>query len=472
MTDPSDQPARNAIVERLDENMVVEAGAGTGKTRSLVDRVVALITTGRASIGGVAAITFTDAAAAELRSRIGETLEIVSSDSGREPAERERCKHAVDDLDQASIQTLHSFAGSLLRERPLEAGLPPGFNVRDEIEAEVAFEKKWSEWLDATLDDPEAQELLRPALEEGMTLRHVREIAVSFHKNYDLLDDASFAPPLEQSGEGEREAVLLPVLELLRRFALDYADERKSDGEVEFQDLLVLARDLLRDSIAARDHFRQRYTHILIDEVQDTDPLQAELAMFLAEDVSGSAESSDRPNDWRNVRPARGKLFIVGDAKQSIYRFRRADIRQVKLLQNLVGGSNALLTRNFRSLPPVIDWVNHVFAQWMTESDGQARYSPLTAGPSESKSPPVRYMGGTIGGNIGDVRRQEADAIARAIKAAIKEGWEVRSERDSTETRPARYQDVCVLMPSRLGWMRLNSRLRLPEYPTASIARA
>ena len=65
--------------------------------------------------------------------------------------------------------------------------------------------------------------------------------------------------------------------------------------------------------------------------------------------------------------------------------------------------------------------------------------------------PPVRYMGGTIGGNIGDVRRQEADAIASSISTSIEDGWEVRSERDSTETRPARYQDVCVLMPSRLG---------------------
>ena len=210
MTTPSDQPARNAIVERLDENMVVEAGAGTGKTRSLVERVVALITTGRASMGGIAAITFTEAAAAELRSRIGETLERVSADLSRQHAERERCERAVDDLDQAAIQTLHSFAGSLLRERPLEAGLPPGFNVRDEIEAEVAFEKKWSEWLDATLDDPGAQETLRPALEEGMTLRHIREIAVSFHRNYDLLANASFDMPSDQATEGERDAVLFP----------------------------------------------------------------------------------------------------------------------------------------------------------------------------------------------------------------------------------------------------------------------
>ena len=451
MTTPSDQPARNAIVERLDENMVVEAGAGTGKTRSLVERVVALITTGRASMGGIAAITFTEAAAAELRSRIGETLERVSADPSRQHAEREHCERAVDDLDQASIQTLHSFAGSLLRERPLEAGLPPGFNVRDEIEAEVAFEKKWSEWLDATLDDPGAQETLRPALEEGMTLRHIREIAVSFHRNYDLLANASFDMPSDQATEGERDAVLVPVLELLRRFALDYAHERKAAGEVEFQDLLVLARDLVRDSLPARDHFRERYSHILIDEVQDTDPLQAELAMYLAEDVSGSAESSDRPNDWRDVRPAVGKLFIVGDPKQSIYRFRRADIQQVDQMRMAVGGSNVKLTQNFRSLPPVINWVNHVFTQWMKEGKSQAEYSPLDAVSVHGEPPPVRYMGGAIGGNIGDVRRQEADAVARTIRTAVEEGWQVRSEDLGPETRPAKYQDVCVLMPSRLG---------------------
>lgn len=451
MTTPSDQPARDAIVERLDENMVVEAGAGTGKTTSLVDRVVALITTGRASMGGIAAITFTEAAAAELRSRIGETLERVSSDPGREQAERERCNRAVGDLDQSAIQTLHSFAGSLLRERPLEAGLPPGFNVRDAIEAEVAFERKWSEWLDATLDDPEAQEALRPALEGGMTLRHIREIAVSFNTNYDLLADASFDSSLEQSGENEREAALLPVLELLRRFALDYADVRKAAGEVEFQDLLVLARDLLRDSIPARDHFRNRYSHILIDEVQDTDPLQAELAMFLAEDVPDGADPSDRPTNWRDVSPADGKLFIVGDPKQSIYRFRRADIEQVKQLQERVGGPSVHLTQNFRSLHPVIEWVNHVFAQWMLESEGQARYSPLSAGPSKDESPPVRCLGGEIGGNIGVVRRKEADAIAQTIRTAIEEGCRVRSEDTDSETRPAKYQDICVLMPSRTG---------------------
>ena len=465
MTTPSDQPARSAIVERLDENIVVEAGAGTGKTRSLVDRVVALITTGWADMGGIAAITFTEAAAAELRSRIGETLERAAHDRRRAQAERERCKRGVDGLDQAAIQTLHSFAGGLLRDRPLEAGLPPGFGIRAEIEAEVAFEKKWSEWLDATLDDPEAQEALRPALEEDMSLRHIREIAVRFHKNYDLLADASFDMSSEQGPEGERKAELIPVLELLRRFALGYAQERKSDGEVEFQDLLVLARDLLRYSLSARDHFRGRYSHILIDEVQDTDPLQAELAMFLAEDAPDGVDSSDRPDDWRDVRPAAGKLFIVGDPKQSIYRFRQADIQQVGQMQRAVGGSNVTLTQNFRSLPPVINWVNHVFAQWMEGGECQAKYSPLNAEQGHGESPPVRYIGGEIEGTIGDVRRQEAEAIARAIRTAIEEGLQVRSEHAAPEPRPAKYRDFCVLMPSRLGFNELEFAFESADVP-------
>ena len=224
----------------------------------------------------------------------------------------------------------------------------------------------------------------------------------------------------------------------------------------------MLARDMLRDSLDARDHFRNRYSHILIDEVQDTDPLQAELAMFLAEDVPDSADPSDRPDDWHRVRPARGKIFIVGDPKQSIYRFRRADIEQVKRLQQAVGGANVHLTQNFRSLSPVIEWVNHVFAQWMEESDGQPEYIPLDAEPGDGASPPVRYIGGEIGGVIGDVRRREANAIAHAIAAAVRDGWRVR---DGDEVRPAAYRDVCILMPARTGLQTLELALEDADVP-------
>ena len=129
MITPADQAARDAVVERLDENMVVEAGAGTGKTSCLVGRIVALIRSGRARMGGVAAITFTEAAAGELRTRIGESLERAAADGGLGQEERANCERAMVELDQAAIQTLHSFAGSLLRERPLEAG--PAAWLRD-----------------------------------------------------------------------------------------------------------------------------------------------------------------------------------------------------------------------------------------------------------------------------------------------------------------------------------------------------
>ncbi len=451
MSTLSDQPARDAILERLDENMVVVAGAGTGKTRSLVDRVIALIKTGRAKLGGIAAITFTESAAAELRTRIAESLEKAADHQDLPQTQRELCQQALQELDQASIQTLHSFAGSLLGERPLAAGLPPGFTIRDEIEAEIAFENRWEEWLDTTLDDPEAQQALGPALDAGLTLGHLRTIADSFHRNHDLLARAAFAAPRSQDTDSEQASELPPVLELLQRFTLDYAAARKSAGQVEFLDMLVLARDLLRDNLSARDHFRERYTHLLIDEVQDTDPLQAEIAMFLAEETSDRINPGDRPQDWRKVQPAAGKLFIVGDPKQSIYRFRRADIQQVEQMRAAVGGTSVLLQQNFRSQPPVIDWVNHVFNQWM-QGEAQADYAPLVAVPQEGESPPVRYMGGEIDGNMGVVRRREAEAIASAVRTAIEEGWQVRSEENGGALRPAAYEDICVLMPRRTGF--------------------
>ncbi len=458
MSTLSDQPARDAILERLDENMVVEAGAGAGKTRSLVDRVVALIKTGRANLGGIAAITFTESAAAELRARIAESLELAADDTSLPQAQRERCLHAVAELDQASIQTLHSFAGSLLGERPLAAGLPPGFTIRDEIEAEIAFENRWAAWLDATLDDPEAQQALRPALAAGMTLSHMRSIADSFHKNYDLLAGFPFADPYltprqgpSQPGESEQASELLPVLELLRSFTLDYARERRDAGQVEFLDMLVLARDLLRDNIPARDHFRDRFTHILIDEMQDTDPLQAEIALFLAEETDGRTNPNDRPRDWRKAPPTAGKLFVVGDPKQSIYRFRRADIQQVEQMRRAVGGGNVLLQQNFRSLPPVINWVNHVFSQWM-QGEAQAVYAHLVTGAPDGQPPLVRVMGGEVEGLVGVARRQEAEAIANAVRTAIEEGWQVRSVDEGGVLRTASYQDICVLMPRRTGF--------------------
>ena len=154
------------------------------------------------------------------------------------------------------------------------------------------------------------------------------------------------------------------ILNALRGFALNYARQRKAEGRAEFHDLLGWARDLLRDDLGVRDYFRRRFSHLLIDEAQDTDPIQAEIAMFLAEAGPETTGSGGRPTAWEEALPERGKLFVVGDPKQSIYRFRRADVEQMYRLKKgmeRAGGRTVSLTQNFRSQEPVVAWVNHLF---------------------------------------------------------------------------------------------------------------
>ena len=382
---PRDQEAREIIANNLQDTLFIEASAGTGKTTSLVNRVVNMISTRTATLDKIAAITFTEAAAAELRERIREELEKAAADCERSADERDLCQQGISDLDQSAIQTLHAFAALLLHERPLEAGLPPSFEVSDEMKSGVRFNEEWDKWLDGALEDPSLAQHISRALTLGLTLDKLKDIAQAFHDNYDDLANTVFEsePPtpqaaqslidaraglehlctLSQNGPGDklydhvqgklgairrlkdgepgsnlsyrllkrllplkcgsgrqgdwntdpesgengckslkellklldekvnaeitrtRRAALMPILEALRKYVIDYAEKRRTEGRAEFQDLLVWARDLLRDNLEVRDHFRKRFSHLLIDEVQDTDPLQAEIAMFLAEAV-------------------------------------------------------------------------------------------------------------------------------------------------------------------------------------------
>ncbi len=123
----------------------------------------------------------------------------------------------------------------------------------------------------------------------------------------------------------------------------EYVEDRKRRGKADFDDLLFWARDLLRDSEPARRYFRRRFRTVLIDEFQDTDPIQAELALLLTSD-------QDPGEDWGELTPGPARLTVVGDPKQSIYRFRRADIAvydQVKT-RSLAGSTEQIVT-NFRS---------------------------------------------------------------------------------------------------------------------------
>jgi len=551
---PVDQDNRQRIANSLDENLFVEAGAGTGKTTSMVERIVSLISTGRATIDGIAAITFTDAAASELRERVRWVLEQRSRTDDQDEIQKQRCFAALQSMDRANIQTLHSFAGSLLRERPLEAGLPPDFATSDQIKADMDFDERWQRWLDEIVDSPEVAPDLLKALSLGLRLGDLRGVADSFHKDYDLLtldlpkedapdftataalieaqDEIRSLLPLANNGmedplaqyadrvatlgerlraaggqgsdglstlsrwgrlsnsrigrqpdwedvpdtgvngckalkdllknlddlrteelEAARRSVLTKLVSHVRTFILDYSEDRRRSGLAEFHDLLVWARDLLRNDIAARAHFQNRFTHILVDEFQDTDPIQAEIAFFLSERVDANGDRS-QTSDWTQVDLKPGKLFVVGDPKQSIYRFRRADIASLGQVRSLIGGDTVPLVQNFRSQQPIINWVNSVFASWMGDGgdpDIQAAYTDL----SPSWSPPdcdpplgVHWIGGEIVGSAGYARKIEAESLAGLIHSIVSKPWQVRDE-GSQELRPAIYADICILLPTR-----------------------
>lgn len=144
-----DDDARTAIRERLEATMLVEAGAGTGKTSALVDRVVALVSSG-VPIERIAAITFTERAAAELRDRVRSGLEEAAA-AAADLIVHGRCQTALEGLDRAQLSTIHSFAQGLLRAYAAEAGVDPELTVLDDLAAGLRFEERWRAALELSL---------------------------------------------------------------------------------------------------------------------------------------------------------------------------------------------------------------------------------------------------------------------------------------------------------------------------------
>jgi ATP-dependent exoDNAse (exonuclease V) beta subunit len=231
----------------------------------------------------------------------------------------------------------------------------------------------------------------------------------------------------------------------------EYEARKRADGALDFLDLLVRARDLVRNDRSVREHFQARFSRIFVDEFQDTDPLQAELLLLLVAD--DAAET-----DWRRVRPRPGKLFVVGDPKQSVYRFRRADVavyREVCEQLERVGARRVELRRSFRSVPALQHFVNAAFASVM---DGdvarqQARYVALEPTRQEEGQQPAvvalpvprpygtKYLSGRA------IEESLPDAVGAFLRWLLADsGWQVTERQGGTSRRvPVQARHVCVL---------------------------
>ena len=140
MTPLADAAARDAIATALDDTLVVEAAAGTGKTTELVNRILRILATGRTPVERIVAVTFTEKAAGELKLRLREALEKERATTSAGEV-RDRLDLALASLEEAHVNTIHGFCAELLRERPVEAGVDPLFSVLTEPQAERLFEE-------------------------------------------------------------------------------------------------------------------------------------------------------------------------------------------------------------------------------------------------------------------------------------------------------------------------------------------
>ena len=438
-------------------------------------------------------MTFTIRAAAELSERFQTALEAAArAASGQEHG---RLVAALSRLDAAFVGTIHAFCARLLRERPVEAGVDPGFAEMDEPENAAARLEGWSRYTERLFT---GESPILPRLAAlGIRLEDLRQTYETLSDNEDVEpeigpeepppdfaaergavaaflaragadlppempsggwnefqeavrralrivalggapDATAFARILDALGRArnkgkdagrlriEFEALCRDTIEPgLRRWreylhpillnaiapaAVEYAAWRRRNGRLNFQDLLLLARDLLRDHPQVRRDFQARFLPILVDEFQDTDPIQAEILFYLTGEETGE-------KDWRRLTPRPGQLFVVGDPKQSIYRFRRADIETYGAVRSRIEKSGRVLnlSANFRSTGRLCGWINTAFSRQFPPRRRRSRPRGCRSRRSGPRAFPAFFASSR--GRRQRARRRSSPRMRRASRA-------------------------------------------------------
>ena len=539
-------PQQEAVVADRNADILVSAGAGSGKTRVLVERYVALLADCR--IPQIAAVTFTDAAATEMRERVR-----------REVRSRPELAKHLSDMDQAMIGTIHSLCLQILREHPVAAGaiaaarilpddeaeyerigaaldalehaaqsddgralairelgvfssseqLPQMIERRDEVTA--AFGKLGGETVDdwtrrirslleaelRTALEPERPELerlvagLRQAhaaavpsdklaqrIEEVLgalpdplpedpgelvaalaTGRPLIKLNAGSKKNWDDLDGvkADLKAIREAASRMEEvprwqpfETEALQVTAALKRLFDDacvrYRGRKRDLSGCDYLDLELETIRLLEHHPEIAAGYRGSLRHVMVDEAQDLNETQVRLLRLLTRAGAASPAPGAEPH-----------RFLVGDAKQSIYRFRGSDVAHFSRYQEQIGragGSVRALTQSFRTHDDLVEVCNALFDRVFADGAGagavrmrrmSGRGPAAWTGPHVGVIPVAGKASGGAGGDDADRRRVEADAVAREIAALLSTRAPVW-DADAGRMRAASPRDVAILM--------------------------
>ncbi len=468
---------REQLQTLLGINIVVEAGAGTGKTTLLIDRLCLAVLAQGTPVEKLVALTFTEKAAAEIKTRFIFKLQslVRAVKENREDKSLKRLRDtfglkdevllsraeaALARMDRASVGTIHGFCAEILKAYPLEAGLAPNAQIDSGQRAARLFDARWNSFLDEQLGPAapraaewkrvlkeislpdlkafaqelcsgkieaydyythrdmlaniclerarRAEEISAPYIQPGKKARNAEQTlqwaASSLRRTAVFLKGASVPPaPLEPmpafpdkcykdweeplfdearslaafaaKTTPEKQQLFLDAYRLVKDVTDAVRTEYAREGILSFDDLIVKTRNLLQGNLYVRRLLKEKFDVLFIDEFQDTDPVQGELLLFLAEEKASSAAR------WQDVRLEPGKLFVVGDPKQSIYRFRGADITAYELFTDLIlkqGGVKHFLQQNFRSAPEIIETANAVCSRAMIQQSAfQPAYVPI-----------------------------------------------------------------------------------------------
>ena len=552
--------AQNDVVASLDTNFCVTSGAGCGKTRVLVERYVRFLEADRdLPLERLAAITFTENAAAEMRDRIRRACRehVDAARLARDPVRVKTWLQRYWDVDIAPINTIHGFASSLLRRYPIEAGVDPNFALLDEAQAALlrkdvvaaaverllargdahlvtvieqlgltearevlaevvaeeretlqrvagpvmargddeiltglkkAFDEKTTGRLRGAAGGPEfieavatlerlsgdtqdkREQVRREAVDQVQRLRDARTADIAraaaerlsainlrggSAANWPSKEDLQAAgaalgvvrqavrealeglPPFDEALERRHLALARAFYATAGRLIEAYEAAKREQSALDFEDLQIRARDLLRHAPRVLEECRRRFRAILVDELQDTNFLQFEIVDLL---VSGDAGRHKEPP----LRP--GALFGVGDPKQSIYRFRGAQVEVFERALRRAGPAGRRnLGESFRLHPGTADLVNHLFGALMGD-----RYEPI-----EGKRPQRNEAVGELHivvepeGERLDVATActaEAQRLAARLREIVETKAVTVADAAAPDGRPARYGDVAILL--------------------------
>lgn len=589
-----DDGARRDAISHHDRSMLVEAGAGSGKTAVMAGRIAVMLAQGVAP-RAIAAVTFTELAASELLSRVRDFVAdlaaghiapelAVGLPGGLSQSQRDNLIAATAAIDEITCSTIHGFCQRLIKPYPAEADIDPGAAVMDRNQADLAFVEIIDGWLRERLSgggggvlsemvlhspgetvalmhkiaealrrrrslaapavtpladhlqafrqasddlsafmrtagasEPETEAYTARFSEMAVALPTVAEVATptglvgllvsrphpdlctkagafsSYRKkgkwvaaakqaglsraDGDRLNDAAQAhfeaccsawDGLLQAASGQVLAALIGEAQpILQR----YHEHKRASAQLDFDDLIHAAGDLLRDHEAVRQALGQRYAKVLVDEFQDTDPLQAEIFWRLCGDPG------DNPQDWTGFRIRPGALFLVGDPKQAIYRFRGADVGAYVQARTAFAERDAdglvSISTNFRSCASILTFVNERF-EAILSADGQPGFTTLDPFHDDRGDgvcvAAIDIAVADENGKATAERQRDAEADAVADLCARVIGNHPVLDRKAGAERPCQPGDIALLAPTGADLWRYEEALERRGIPVATQA--